>query len=673
VLFLALFVGFVAGLAAGGRIDNLASVRLRWPLLIFGAVIVRLGTELALTNHVPWVEAARVLLLGGAYGLLGLGLWRNRALPGIGLALVGIALNATAILLNGGHMPVWQPSLVAAGFGSSVDALSSLHVLLPAGLDASFLAAAGPLGDIIPVPLPVLRNVLSIGDMILTAGLALFLFTSLLRQQDEPVVPAPSGRVTRPELPVAHRGGATGIGSLVRPRTGLLGNEEGGLAVGGAVSSIAAAAGIGSIGLEAGRSPGPGRLARARTHPYARVAANSSFMTLWFGQLISLFGDRIHQVALAFLVLGATGSAVAVSLVFVAATLPNLLFGPLAGVLVDRWDQKRVLFASDALRAVIVVLMPPAVIINVVLVYPLVFVLTTVSVFFRPARSAVVPRLVNGDELVTANSLAWLGETLADVVGYPLAGLFVAFLANSLPLAFWMDGATYVASAALVFITRIPPADRSAAPAALPGIAGLRAELTAGLRFLRGERVLWANTLQAVVGQFTIGATIALTPLYAERILAGGGIAASSAYAFMETGVGVGNLIGGFVIGLLGPRLAKGPMVIAGYVGYGVTVVILGLTGNVATALGLSFGMGVANMVFVIPTQTLFQERTPEHLMGRVLSFRFAAVFGSMTAAMAVSGLLGEALGISTVFVLLGGMTTLAGVGGLLSRGLRRA
>ena len=100
------------------------------------------------------------------------------------LALVGIALNATAILVNGGFMPVWEPSLTAAGFGRA-DVLSPIHVILPATLDANFFRSAGPLGDVIPVPLPCLRNVLSIGDVILGAGLAFFLFAGLVRRPDE--------------------------------------------------------------------------------------------------------------------------------------------------------------------------------------------------------------------------------------------------------------------------------------------------------------------------------------------------------------------------------------------------------------------------------------------------------------------------------------------------------
>ena len=522
MLFAGLLIGLIAGFAAGGRVDNLIAIRLRWPLVIFGALALRLGTEAALTRDVGIADSLRVPLLAAAYGVLAVGLWANRARPGMSLALVGITLNATAILANGGFMPVWEPSLTAAGFGRA-DVLSTINVILPASLDANFFRSAGPLGDVIPVPLPLLRNVLSIGDVILGAGLAFFLFAGLVRRPEEA---RPDGRTIHglePSQPVTLAGPAAGdLPGGVRAGTGLAASLVGVAALerpvilGGSGAGLASPMPRSSGGVTAPALPGAlrGVAVRARHHPYVRLAVNGSFSALWTGQLISLLGDRVHQVALAALVYGTTNSAIAGALTFVAATLPNLLFGPLAGVLVDRWDQKRVLIVSDLLRAGIVLLIPAGVSVSVVLAYPLVFLLTTVSIFFRPARTAVIPRVVREDELVTANSVTWLSETLADVLGYPFAGLFVAFLGSALPLAFWLDSVSYVASALLVVVVVIPPVVRSVGSVdPVPGLAGIRDDLAAGWRFLRGEPVLLANTLQAVAGQLTIGATIAAVDL----------------------------------------------------------------------------------------------------------------------------------------------------------------
>ncbi|HEX5149407.1 MAG TPA: MFS transporter, partial [Candidatus Limnocylindrales bacterium] len=610
MLLAGIVLGLIAGLAAGGRIDNLLAIRLRWTLLIFAAVLLRLATEAALQRQVAAADQLRVPLLASAYFVLALALWGNRSRPGIGLALVGTALNATAILVNGGFMPVWAPSLEAAGLAPA-DVLSPIHFLLPNTVDLEFLLHAGPLGDLIPVPIPFARNVLSIGDALLAAGLAFFAFAGVLREprpEDRPgeaggAGAAPLGGIGADGIADGGVAVATGLGAghRVRPATGLAPAMSPAMALerplmlGGSGAGVSAPAPTAVPRAPGGVVTGRGYLARALGHPYVRLAQNGSFGALWVGQLVSLFGDRVHQIALAFLVLGTTNSAIAVALTFVAATLPNLVFGPLAGVLVDRWDQKRVMVASDLLRAVLVLLLPVAAEWNVVAVYPLVFAVTTISIFFRPARTAVIPRIVRDDELVAANSSIWLGETIADVIGYPLATLFVSFLGGSFVLAFWLDAASYAASALLIITMSIPAALRTVA-AALPGLRGLRDDLVGGWRFLHDDAVLRANTIQAVVGQFAIGVTIALMAVYARDALVSGAFDEKARYGFIEAAIGFGNLLGGFVIGLVGARIARGPMVIVGYVGYGACVAGLALTGNLQVAVALALGMGVANM-----------------------------------------------------------------------------
>ena len=127
------------------------------------------------------------------------------------------------------------------------------------------------------------------------------------------------------------------------------------------------------------------------------------------------------------------------------------------------------------------------------------------------------------------------------------------------------------------------------------------------------------NTLQGVAGQLANGALVALTPVYAQRVLVGGSLDPVAAYALLETAIGVGSLAGGFVVGLLGTRLPKGPLVVAGYAAWGLAMAGLALTDALPIALLLMAAMGAANMVYVIPSQTLFQERTPPQLLGRVV------------------------------------------------------
>ncbi|HUQ44974.1 MAG TPA: MFS transporter [Candidatus Limnocylindria bacterium] len=703
MLILSLVIGLALGLLAGGSLENLASVRLRLVGLLFLGLVLRYATQFAIESGSTSIDAYRLPLFAIGFTVLLIGMWVNRDQAGFLLAFVGVLLNAGAIVTNGGYMPVWEPSIIAAGLDPA-DITSGFHKIVgiatDGGVPREFLAQAGPIGDIIPIPIPGLQNVASIGDLFLAAGLAFFLFATTVRHPSE----VEAARTAS----MARRLGELGqlpdwAGDVIDPWTGGPVAESGstraaGFGEGGLVSASAlerplqlGGSAVGSEGVFSdgalGRArpiPGvPQVLERVRRHPYVRLALDSSFSALWTGQLVSALGDRIHQVALAFVIWQATGSAIAVGAIFLTATVPNLLFSPLAGTLVDRWDVREVMIVSDLLRAGIVLLIPLAVVTNLLLAYPLVFLVTTVSIFFRPAKGAILPRIVASDDLVPANSALWVGETFADIGGYLLAGLFVGLLGSQLPLAFWVDSVTYLASAILIASIAVAPLTRTAADLAdvaaarAAGIRGaiatFRRELVEGWQFLRQERILLANTFQATAGQFMLGTVLALTPVLAAKSLDLHGWTQEEGYAFLEGAIGAGNLVGGFLIGLVGSRLSLGKLVILGYVMTGAMVAIFPLTGSLSLALGVAFGIGFGNLAFVIPSQTLFQRRTPPEMMGRVLGLRSSLVFGSMAMAMGLGGVLGELFGAVPVIAISGLVTVAAGLAGVLVPAVRDA
>ena len=616
---LGVFLGLGLGLLVGGKLDNLVGVRLRWlPLLIFAAV-ARFGLDGALSaGAVP--DGLRMWLVVAVYLLFAVILLVNRSLPGLTAAALGTVANGIASVANGGWMPVWQPSLSAAGLDPNV-LHSSFHRILDGPVDAGFFAHGGPLVDMIPIPIPIVQSVASVGDLLLGAGLAFFVFAALVRV---PVaVPASGSSVAVPA-------------SAARPRSAL-------------------------------------------NHPYVRLALNGPFTAMWLGQVVSSLGDRVHQVALVFLVAGATNySPLALGVVFAAMTVPTFLVGPMAGVLVDRWDRKRVMVGSDLIRAGIVCLIPVASGIGVGIVIALVFALAAVSSFFRPARAAALPQVVPDADLLTANSAMWIADTVSDLVGYSLGGLFVAFLGSSLALAFWIDGASYLASAALVAAVVIPPLVRAGAGAAgegvpeVPAQTSIRTEMAQGWRFLRAETVLLATTIQAVVAEYGIGALMALSPLLIASLVVGGTDAAA-AYGFFEMAMGLGLVVGGVVLGGLAARLPKGPAIIVAFTAFGLVLVAFALTGNLLVAMVLAAAFGLANAAFVVPSQTLFQQRTPGEMLGRVIAIRLAVVNGVLALSMATSGALAQAFGLRPVLAVCGVLTAVAGLAGLLVRPIRRA
>ncbi len=246
-----------------------------------------------------------------AYGLIFAWLWQNWRVPGLQIAAVGIGANMLAVLVNGGQMPIWSAAYFAAGFTEADIVNDPFHFILRAETVGSFVAQGGLFGDVIPLPIPFIQDVVSIGDVLLALGIFWAIVYSMTR----------AGAPTRSAL-------AFGQSTLLRPAAVATGTS-------------------GSTYTDAERIPAEMTEAQAaaagvrRESPYLRLVRNRNFSLLWVGQLVSLFGEKIHTIALGFLVYEATGgSALEVGLTFAATAVPNVLLGPLAGTLVDRWNRR---------------------------------------------------------------------------------------------------------------------------------------------------------------------------------------------------------------------------------------------------------------------------------------------------------------------------------------------
>jgi MFS transporter, DHA3 family, macrolide efflux protein len=652
MLLIGAVIGLAVGLLAGGRLDALLYVRLRFLALLIGALVLRFGTQILISQGVDVVDALRLPLYASSFLLVAGVLWLNRAQPGLLLVMVGVLANGLAVVVNSGWMPVYLPALHVAGL-SVADLSPTYHVALPADLGLAFLLQAGPLGDIVPFPAPLIANVVSLGDVAISIGLGWFVFVTLLRGDPQPQEGGISlwrGRTAAvatpgPELSMDGRpvvlGGGRGPGLLAPDPTREL-------------SKV--------VAVEGAMRPPLG--VRIRHHPYVRLMGDARFSAFWLGQAISMFGDRLHQIAIGMMMLTLTGSPAATGLVFFAATLPNLLLGPIAGTFVDRWDQKWVMIVSDLIRAGLVLLIPVAIELDSLLVYPLVFLITTVSLFFRPARVAVVPRIVAPDDLLAANSALWTAESVADIVGYPVAALFVAFLGSEIALAFWVDSATYLISAVLISTLIVPPIARTVGPRLGGAIHAFLEELRSGWQVLRHHPALLQNTLISTVAQLSIGATVALTVVFATQAFDGRYLDPAQNWAALEAMIGIGNLIGGLAVGLVGARYRKGRMVVAGFLSMGIATMIMGLSTELPVALVAAGVIGIANLVYVVPTQTIFGEVTPTGYLGRVVAIRSSLVFGAMTGAMAVTSVAAQWVPAGVIIAFTGLLTIGAGLVG---------
>ncbi|HIC89229.1 MAG TPA: MFS transporter, partial [Anaerolineae bacterium] len=281
------------------------------------------------------------------------------------------------------------------------------------------------------------------------------------------------------------------------------------------------------------------------------VLRQRNFSLLWFGQLISIIGDWVLFIALPYYVYNLTGSALATGGMFIAETVPRLLLGSLAGVFVDRWDRKRTMIAADLSRAVVLLLLLTVRSVEWLwLVYVVAFTESAISQFFVPAKSAVIPRLVQERDLMAANSLDALSDALTRLIGPSLGGALMSFLGLSSVVL--LDTGSYVISAMLILLITAPmdPAGErvTSSKGSVAAWAAVWQEWLEGLRLVKGQQLvagLFAVTGIAMIAQGIINV---LLVVFVKDVLGGGALE----FGWLATAQGVGGLIGGFVIGQVG-------------------------------------------------------------------------------------------------------------------------
>jgi MFS family permease len=388
------------------------------------------------------------------------------------------------------------------------------------------------------------------------------------------------------------------------------------------------------------------------------------FGLLWTGGLISETGDWFLLVGLPVWVLQVTGSSLVTATVFLVGLLPGLVVGPLAGVLVDRWDRRRTLVAVSLAQAAFLL---PLLAVDgrhrLWVVYLVMAAEAALAQLNDPARNALVPTLVARDDLVGANALIGLNANLARLAGSPLGGLLVELA--GLPGLVIGDAVSFLVGAALLGLVRRPPRAEPAEPrevSTAPAPPGVVGEWVDGLRVTLGDRGLrWGlvvNGLAAVAqGIFTV-----LFVLFVTRELGGDG-----ADVGLLRGVqAIGGLLGGLVVVGLARRLEPGRLLgISLLVFAAVDLAIWNgpaLTTGEWLYLGLFVAAGIPGIGFLTGLTALVQERTDEAYLGRVFATYYGSFNGLMAVGMLLAGLLGDPVGVVPVLNGQAGLYLLAGV-----------
>ena len=388
------------------------------------------------------------------------------------------------------------------------------------------------------------------------------------------------------------------------------------------------------------------------------------FALLWAGGLVSDLGDWTLLIGLPVFVFQLTGSALTTSTIFVAELIPALVVGQVGGVLVDRWDRRRILVVASILQAILLLpLLAVGSPDQLWIVYLVAAAQSGLARLCSPATAALIPAVVPREELATANGLGALSQSLARLLGAPLGGLAIQVLGLSGVVA--ADMVTFLVAAALV--AAIPAsAIRQATPdggtAATPDAATSGAAtgtIAVARRFGRDWIDGWRTIVRvpglgALVGigavsQLSQGIFVVLYVVFVLQVL-GADDAAVGVIRGMQA---VGGLVGGLAVGVVAARLGTRTLVGWGFIVFGLLSLAMWNAGAVTTAVPFYATMfailGLPAVAVSVGLLTVLQALTPPTHLGRVYAAYETSSGILQAVGVVVAGALADRIGVGPI------------------------
>ena len=368
------------------------------------------------------------------------------------------------------------------------------------------------------------------------------------------------------------------------------------------------------------------------------------FRLLFWGQVLSMIGDRVTFVAMPFAVLAAGGGTKEVGLVAASTTVPFLVFSLVAGVWADRIDRRTIMIASDVTRLLCQAVAGGLLVAGIAEPWHLAvigLVYGTGDAFFAPAMYGLLPQIVSPAHLQSANALRGLSMSAGMVVGPATAGILVALIgAGGALLA---DAVTFAIS--VVFLARLRPSTVERAEAGEPDfLTGLRE----GWREVRSRSWVWAMLLGlAVYHVVVLPSVFVLGPVLADRELGG-----ASAWAAITVGFGVGSVLGQLLLLRWRPTRAIFASA-AALIGASCQAGIIGSGLPVPAIAALEALTAVCVQIYFTLWETSIQEQVPEHAVSRVGSYDLLVSTGLLPVGALVVGPIADAAGLHSSLYLM--------------------
>jgi len=386
-------------------------------------------------------------------------------------------------------------------------------------------------------------------------------------------------------------------------------------------------------------------LKRLHFDNYRQVFSYTSFRAFWLGYTFSILGDAMTRIALTWLVWELTGSARALGLLTVAYTAPVIIGGFLAGWLLDRFGERRVMLIDSLLRGSVVLLVPLLNRWDQLALWHIYLVAAVYgSLFMIPLAGGptLVPRLVPRQHLATANALEMLTFTVSSVVGAPLAGFLIAWV--TAPNVLFVDALSYFLFA--LFLSKVVPLVTRGETAADVPQKSFR--LGDAVTLLRHNRILLSTTLMFMAFNVGMGALFVWLPIFADEVLGGG----AQLYGTLLGTLAVGEVLSSVLAGGLQLPLSLGTLICLSQLLSGLSLTLL-LPGKPLVWSLLSLALfGLFSAPLTIWAQTLRMQIIPEALRGRTFALLRTLMQGTNPLGGLLGGFLLPVLGMPVMILL---------------------
>jgi len=365
-----------------------------------------------------------------------------------------------------------------------------------------------------------------------------------------------------------------------------------------------------------------------------QVLHRRDFRLLFLGQAVSVLGDRMVVVALAFAVIHLGGSASEVGLVLGAGWAPLVLTVLAGGVLADRTSRRAVMVTADLARILSQGAMAVLVITGAAEIWMLAAlagVTGAATGFFNPASTGLLAEVVPDEELQPANALRSTALSASEILGPAVAGALVAAVGAGWAIA--VDAGTFAASAVCLGMLR-PPAREAREP------SSFLSDLREGWVAFRSRRWVWTVVAYFAVGNMSWGAWSALGPTVAERDLGGAAV-----WGTILASVGVGALAGSILATRARPR--RPLVLVASMEGlFGLPLLFLAAAAPAPVLACSAFLSGIALMLGMSVWQSTLQRHVPDESLSRVSAYDWFGSFAFYPLGLALWGVLAGAIGI---------------------------